>query len=151
MPKEHRDYLGGWSARGSDTYTRVAVGVISNFQRLVIRALIERPSANPLAEEETILQFESFMCEKGVGPEDRAKFFKQLGKDSVSIPVARCPELVVEEVGPLNSSEVLPETDQLAEMVQDEPRADKRLKSESSRPQVLGDNPKEVRDCARRL
>ena len=36
-------------------------------------------------------------------------------------------------------------------MAQDEPRADKRLKSESSRKQVLGDNPKEVRDRARRL
>ena len=91
------------------------------------------------------------MCEKVVGPEDRAKCFKQLGKDSVSIPVARTPELAVEEVGPLNSSEVVPETEQLADMVQDEPKADKRLKSESSRTKVLGDNPKEVRDCARRL
>ena len=84
----------GWSARGSDTYTRVAARVISNLQR----GLIERPNADPLAEEETILQFEFFMCEKGVGPEDRAKCFKQLGKDSVSIPVARTTELAVEEV-----------------------------------------------------
>ena len=30
VPKEESDYLGGWSARGSDTYTRVAVRVISN-------------------------------------------------------------------------------------------------------------------------
>ena len=142
--------MGGWSARGSHTRTRVAVRVISNLQRLVKRALIERPNADPLAEEETILQFESFMCEKGVGPENSAKCFKQLGKDSVSIPVARTSELAVEEMGPLNSSEV-PETEQLAEMAQDEPRADKRLKSESCRTQVLGDNPKEVRDCARRL
>ena len=36
-------------------------------------------------------------------------------------------------------------------MAQDEPRADKRLKSESSRTQVLGDNPNEARDRARRL
>ena len=89
--------------------------------------------------------------ERSWRPEDRAKCFKQLGKDSVSIPVARTPELAVEEVGPLNPSEAIPETEQLAEMAQDEPRADKRLKSESSRTQVLGDNPKEVRDCARRL
>ena len=90
----------------------MAVRVISNLQRLVIRALIERPSADPLAEEGTILQFGSFMCEKGVGPEDRARCFKQLGKDSVSTPVARTRELAVEEVGPLNSSEVIPETQQ---------------------------------------
>ena len=57
----------------------------------------------------------------------------------------------MEEVGPLNSPEVIPDTEQHAEMAQDEPRADKRLKSESSRTQVLGDNPKEVRDHARRL
>ena len=49
-----------------------------------------------------------------VGPEDRAKCFEQLGKESVSIPVARAPELAVEEVAPL------PETEQLAEMVHDE-------------------------------
>ena len=107
--------------------------------------------AFPLAEEETILQVESFMCEKGVGPVKRAKCFKQLGKDSVSIPVARTPELAVEEVGPLNSSEVILDTEQHAETAHDEPRADKRLKSESSRTHVLGDNPKEVRDQARRL
>ena len=83
---------GEWSARGSDT--------------------IERPSADSLAEEKTILQFESFMCEKEVGPEDRAKCFKQLGKDSVSISIARTPELAVEEVGPLNPSEVIPDTEQ---------------------------------------
>ena len=122
VPKEERCYLGRWSARGSDTYTRVAARVISNLQRLVIRALIERPNADPLAEEETILQFESFMCEKGVGPEDRAKCFKQLGKDSVSIPVARTAELVVEEVWLLSSSEVILETEQLAETVQDRER-----------------------------
>ena len=88
------------------------------------------------------------MCEKGVGPEERAKCIKQLGKHSVSIPVARTPELVVAEVVPLNPSEVIPDTEQHAEMAQDEPRADKRLKSESSRTQVLGDNPKDSpRSC----
>ena len=152
VPKEERYYLVVDGARAAAIRTRVSeVRVILNLQRLVIRALIERPNADPLAEEETILQFGTFMCEKGVGPEDRARCFQQLGKDSVSIPVARTPELAVEEVGPLNSSEVIPDTEQLAEMVQDEPRADKRLKSESSRTQVLGDDPTEVRDCARGL
>ena len=62
VPKEERDYLGGRSARGSDAYSRVAVRVISNLQRFVVRALIEIPNADLLAEEETIFQFESFMC-----------------------------------------------------------------------------------------
>ena len=147
--QEERDSLGGWSARGSDTYTRVAVRVISNLQRLVIRALIEKPNADPLAEEETIIQFESFLCEKGVGPEERARCFKQLGKVSISMPVVRTPELAVEEVGPMSACEIILDEEQLAEEIPDAPRADKRFKSESSRTQVLGDNPKEVRDRAR--
>ena len=80
VPKEERDYLGGWSARGSDTYARAAVRVISNLQRPVIRALIEQLNADPLAEEETITQFESSLCEKGVAPADRLRCSKQVGK-----------------------------------------------------------------------
>ena len=49
----------GWSARGSDTYTREAVWVLTNLQRLVIKAWIGQPNADPLAEEETITLFES--------------------------------------------------------------------------------------------
>ena len=142
MPKEERDYLGGWSAHGSDTYTRVAVRVISNLQRLVIKALVERPNADPLAEEETIIQFESLLCAKGVVLEDRARCFKHLGKVSISMPVERTPELAVEELGPMVASESIPDEEQLAETIPEAPKADRRFKSESSRTQALGGNPK---------
>ena len=36
VPKEQRDYLGGWSAQGSDNDSRVAARMISNLQKLVI-------------------------------------------------------------------------------------------------------------------
>ena len=78
--RKNEIFFGGWSARGSETDSRVAVRFISNLQLLVIWPLIEKPNADPLAEEETILQFESFMCEKGVGPEERAKCFNSLAK-----------------------------------------------------------------------
>ena len=90
---------GGWSARGSDTYTRVAVRVISNLQRLVIRALIEQPDADPFAEEETITQFESFLREKGVAPADRLGCLKQVGKVTITSTAGRDPDLARDEAG----------------------------------------------------
>ena len=65
------------------------------------------------------------------------------------MPVVRTPELAVEEVGPMIVSEIIPDEEELAESIPGAPRADRRFKSESSRTQVLGDNPKEVRDHAR--
>ena len=112
----------------------------------------EAETPDPLAEEETILQFESFMCErKELDQRTVPNALNSLARTLSQFRLHRTSELAVEEVGPLNSSEVIPETEQLAEMAQDEPRADKRLKSESCRTQVLGDNPKEVRDCAQTL
>ena len=78
----------------------------------------------PTCRRSTITQFESFLCEKGVGPEERARCFKQLGKVSISMPVVRTPELAVEEVGPMIASEIIPDEEQLAEAIPDAPRAD---------------------------
>ena len=103
VPKEEREYLVRWRARGSDTYTRVAVRVISNLQRLVIRALIEQPNADPLAEEETT-QFESFLCEKGVAPAGRLGCLKQVGKNSRVGPRGAKNRQAVQEREQSNSS-----------------------------------------------
>ena len=150
MPKEERYYLGGLSARGSDRCTRVAVRVISNLQMLVIRALFERPNVDPLAEEQTITEFESFLCEKGVAPADRLGCLKQVGKVSITSTAGRDPDLAVEEVGPIVARDIIPDEEPLAELIPEVPRTDKRFKSESSRTNELGDNLKEVREHARR-
>ena len=72
------------------------------------------------------------------------------GKVSISSPAVRTPELAVEEVGPTVARDVIPDKKPLAESIPEGPRADTRFKSESSRTQVLCDNPREVRDHARR-
>ena len=69
---------------------------------------------------------------------------------SSSLPAVRTPELAVEEVGPTVASENIPDEELFAESIPEAPRADKRFNSESSRTQVLGDNPSEVRHHARR-
>ena len=138
VPKK-RNYLGGWSARGSDTFSRVTIRVVSNLQRLVIRALIEQPNADPLAEEETITQIECFLCENRVAPEDRAKCFKQLGQVSVTLTAVREPDLAVEEVGPIVARDTIPDEEPVAESIPEAPRTDKAVQErEQSNPSFRG-------------
>ena len=51
---------------------------------------------------------------------------------------------------PIVARDIIPDEEPVAESIPEAPRTDKRFKSESSRTQVLGDNPQEVRDHARR-
>ena len=53
-------------------------------------------------------------------------------------------------MGPIPAQDIIPDEEPTVESVPEVPRTDKRFKSESSRTQVLGDNPKEVREHARR-
>ena len=77
VPKEQRDYLGGWSAQGSDNYSRVAARMFSNLQKLVIIAR-QSSSGDPFAEADTASQLDDHLCPKGYSVEDRAKCFKGL-------------------------------------------------------------------------
>ena len=75
VPKDQRDYLGGWSAQRSDSYTRVAARMITNLQKLVIRAR-QGSSEHPFAEAETSKQLDDHLCSKGYSAEHRARCFK---------------------------------------------------------------------------
>ena len=100
VPKEERDYWSGWSARGSDTYSRVAVRVNSNFQRLVNTGISRKAERRCLGArgDHPSIRLLHVRERRGVGPEERSECFEQLGRDSVSIPVAHTPELAIEEV-----------------------------------------------------
>ena len=49
--KSHRDFLGRWSAKGSDVYARVARVRVANLQRAVVSSL-QSSSPDPIAESE---------------------------------------------------------------------------------------------------
>ena len=51
VPKEQRDYLGGWSAQGSDNCSRVAARMISYLQKLVISS--RQSSSGDLSQRRT--------------------------------------------------------------------------------------------------
>ena len=60
LEKSDRDYLGGWTAQGSDRYARVSRTKIMNMQKEVIRAQ-ERAEDDPLGEDETKSQLEAYL------------------------------------------------------------------------------------------
>ena len=106
--------------------------MISNLQRLVIRALIEQPNADALAEEETITQFESFFCEKGVAPADRLGCLKQGGKVSITSTAERDPDLAREDVGPIPAQDIIPDEEPTVEV---SPRSAKNRQAVEEREQ----------------
>ena len=128
VPREERDYLGGWSARGSDTYTRVAVRVVSNLQRLVnsptqIHLRRRTPSTNLSAKRELHRKIARRASNSMERSQSRGQLYVNL-----------------EEVEPVVARDLTPDEEPVAEPIQ-------REESNSS---IGSDNPKEVRDHARR-
>ena len=64
--KSVRDFLGGWSAQASERYARIAAQRIRNMQRTVV-AELQKDLVDPLAEAETLVQFDGFLSEQGAG------------------------------------------------------------------------------------
>ena len=82
FPKSERDFLGGWCAQASDRYARIAIRRITNMQRAVIKAL-QNQSDDPLAEEESIRDFDVFMEAQSLDAAQRTLCFESL--DSVRL------------------------------------------------------------------
>ena len=66
---EERNYLDGWSAQGSDMHARVAVRVISNLQRLVLKVRMDKPLKTPLQKKRQPCSLIVF-CARTFLPED---------------------------------------------------------------------------------
>ena len=134
--KEDRDYLGGWSAQGSDRYARVAIGRISNMQKSVISA-IHAKTSDPLGEDETLSEMETYLLEKGANESDISSWMRKLssGSKQFSQPV---PDSLVSST---------PESDEILEQdlieIEAPGKPDKRRKGDRSR--YDGTDPKTLR------
>ena len=138
VPKDQRDYLGGWAAR-----------MITNLQKLVMRAS-QGTAEDPFAEAETSKQFDDYLCSKGYSPEDRALCFKGLERQNPQRPPQQPEELILEESEPPREAAVESEPERQEELhVDPNAKRDKRLKSENAKSESLGLNPKEARERAR--
>ena len=124
--KDQRDYLGGWSAQGSDSYTGVAARMITHLQKLVIRTR-QGASEDPFAETGTSKQFDDHLCSKGYSAEDRAQCFKGLERPIPQRPQQELEELRLEEGEPPREAAVEPEPERQEELrVDPSAKKDKR-------------------------
>ena len=77
FPKEERNYLGGWSPQGSDTYARTRLR-ISLMQRAVSRVVAQGPEGDRLGEHESMIPLEEHLKEKGHDTHMVAKITKKI-------------------------------------------------------------------------
>ena len=145
-PMEQRDYLGGWSAQGSDNYSRVAARMISNLQKLVVSAR-QSSSGDPVAEADTASELDDHLCSKGYSVEDRAKCFKRPRKYD---PAATTAGTRGTEVGRRRTAESQQTWNQSPKGMtkhkqSQKSRKTKRLKSENTKSESLRSNtPKQL-------
>ena len=67
--KDQRNYLGGWSAEGSDRYVRVAVLRIRTLQGAVVKSIQAGPEGDNLGEQETLVHLQQHAESKAI-PEE---------------------------------------------------------------------------------
>ena len=67
--KDQRNYLGGWSAEGSDRYARVAVLRIRTLQGAVVKSIQTGPEGDSLGEQETHVHLQQRAEDKSIPKE----------------------------------------------------------------------------------
>ena len=148
--KSVRDFLGGWSTQTSERYARIAAQRIRNMQRTVV-AEVQKDLVDPLAEAETLVQFDGFFSEQGVPEEERSRCVKLLER-GVGTEVPRASgELQHQAEEPELSS--APHLTEVAAPVLPEPQHKGRLGEpfvyDVHRMSLLGKSPKEARASIR--
>ena len=142
FPKSERDFLGGWCAQASDRYVRIATRRITNVQLSVITAL-QSQSVDPLAEDESIRDFDAFMESQSLDAAQRALCFKSL--DSVKLFEAphSQEELTITIPEEPEDGKILEDTEESFPELQQETK--RRKGNAEARTATLGENRKEAR------
>ena len=147
--KSERDFFGGWSAKGSDVYARVARLRIANLPRAVVSAL-QSSSPDPIAESEITHEVLNNLEKLKVSTSQQKEILNTLES---TLPIPSCGAAVphAEPEDPI-AEEELPQEDpmEIHESSVGEPvRQDKRRKALSLRTEKLGQNPRESRQLLR--
>ena len=135
----------GWCDPESDRYARIAFRRITNMQRSVITAL-QGHSVDPLAEEESIRDFDAFMEAQSLEAAQRTLCFKSLDAVKLLKALHGQEELIIRNPGEPEDGNVLEDTEEAFHEVQPTSR---RRGDPEVRTAILGDNPKEARAAPR--
>ena len=148
FPKSERDFLGGWCAEASDRYARIAVRRITNMQRSVIGALQSQPS-DPLAEDESVCDFDAFMESQSLDAAQRTLCLKSLNAVKLVTPLHGHQELTLRNPEELEDDIVMDDTEEAFHTVQPTSKRQQGNATERLRTAASGENPKEARAVIR--
>ena len=143
--KDQRNYLGGWSAEGSDRYARVSVLRIRTLQGAVIKSIQAGPEGDVLGEQETLVHLQQHAESKAVPEEMMHALLRKL--ETWQAHQSDRPTESWVERADLNvqSCQVQDEQDE-ADPNPDEPVQKKRRGGNATaRTEALGSNPREGR------
>ena len=117
--KSQRDFLGGWSARGSDVYARIARVRIGNLQNAVISALQSTALHDPIAESEISHDLMAHPDKQKIEKSQQKEIWSSLesiapipARDQSSV-FTLSEEVVPDEEKPLEDSFDVPQEDSL--------------------------------------
>ena len=148
--KSQRDFLGGWSAQGSDKYARIAKLRVGNMQKAVIRAIHTYDQEDPLGEAETSLALDEHMKGLGLREEQRQKWLDLFEQRERPRDGRHTEELEQEPVKGIPEDEVPMQEAETEEFPVPEPVQKKKRGGHASvRSQVLGVDPKQNRQLIR--
>ena len=143
--KDQRNYLGGWSAEGSDRYARVAVLWIRTLQGAVVKSIQAGPEGDRLGEQETLVHLQQHAESKAVPEEIMNALLRKL--ETWQAHQSDRPTESWVERADLNVQpcQVQDEQDE-ADPNPDEPVQKKRRGGNATaRTEALGSNPREAR------
>ena len=139
-------FLGGWSARRSDVYARIARVRIGNLQNAVISALQSTTLHDPIAESEISDDLMAHLDKQKIEKSQQKEISSSLeiiapipARDQSS--VFTLPEVVPDEEKPLEDPFDVPQEDSL--------ETEKRRTKFDLRTEQLGSNPRETRRVLR--
>ena len=136
-----RDVLGGWSAQGSDRYTRLARQRISAMQVTVAQSFNDRKNCDPLGEAESLQALEEHMSNRGLSREEVSQVVKVLSSRAF-VDIQRSKKVPADLAEEFEPSDIIPE--EVGTEVQ-QGRPDKRRRADNVRTQQLGSDPRSVR------
>ena len=105
VPKEERDYLGGWSAQASDVCAN-----ITHLPKKLVFSSMHGHWGDPIAESETSSQFDEFLTANGEDPQEKTRCIGLLeheGYEYVAYEPASLEAQVVELVSIENGRWIL--------------------------------------------
>ena len=138
-----KNLLGGWSARGSEQYNRLAKYKIAQIQREVVKRIWDQDAQDPLSETDTLREFVEFFRTQLIDETEISRTIRLLSSRRY-VETERPVQIELAPVG-IQLEETLEVDDDLVKRSPEEIINEKRQAWNKEKTRKLGDDPKKYR------